>query len=347
MAEPSVAAGVVRGLIALAVTQGAAHTALMAVTGLDATALADQETRLPMSRYQALVHAAQTLTANPAFALDYGASVDLSEVSVVGLLSLASETMAEALIQLNRYGRLVVDVDTGGVDRFAHVRDGEALWLVDHRRDANAFPELTEITFARMATGPRRFSETLRIHAVEVTHAAPAHAEAYARILGAPVTFGAARNAIRIDESWARHRVAQQPRYVFGILSAHADARMAELRATTTTSGRVEALLMPILHTGDTKATRIACDLGMSRETLYRRLKAEDTSFVAVLDRLRQSLARDYLGTRKVSVHETAYLLGFSDPAAFSRAFRRWTGTSPGQFRADRLINPAEPVASE
>ena len=67
----------------------------------------------------------------------------------------------------------------------------------------------------------------------------------------------------------------------------------------------------------------------MSRATLFRRLRAEGTSFERVLDEVRRRLALAYVVEKKLRVNEAAYLLGFSDPAAFSRAFKRWTGKSP------------------
>ena len=93
---------------------------------------------------------------------------------------------------------------------------------------------------------------------------------------------------------------------------------------------------MPILHTGDASVDIIANKLGFSRQTLFRRLKAEGATFEKVLDELRHKLALHYLSGKKVSVNETAYLLGFSESAAFSRAFKRWTGSSP---RVVRLKN--------
>lgn len=82
--------------------------------------------------------------------------------------------------------------------------------------------------------------------------------------------------------------------------------------------------------------SEIAQRLGLSRQTLYRNLKAEGVTFEQVLDELRHKLALHYLNGKKVSVNETAYLVGFSDPAAFSRAFKRWTGTSPRAARTPR-----------
>jgi AraC-like DNA-binding protein len=77
----------------------------------------------------------------------------------------------------------------------------------------------------------------------------------------------------------------------------------------------------------------VARAMGVSRTSLYRKLKAEGVGFDELLDDLRRRMALHYLNGEKVSVNETAYLVGFSEPSAFSRAFKRWTGTSPGQFK--------------
>jgi AraC-like DNA-binding protein len=71
----------------------------------------------------------------------------------------------------------------------------------------------------------------------------------------------------------------------------------------------------------------------MSRQTLFRKLKAEGTTYEKILDDLRHQIALHYLSGKKVSVNETAYLVGFSEAAAFSRAFKRWTGKSPSDAR--------------
>lgn len=95
----------------------------------------------------------------------------------------------------------------------------------------------------------------------------------------------------------------------------------------------VERAVEPLLASGGAGIDRVARELGMSRQTLYRRLKAEGTTFEELLDAKRRQLAVRYLGLDRSSVKAAAYKLGFSDPAAFSRAFKRWTGISPGRFR--------------
>lgn len=333
MAELTVAAGMVRGILKFAVSRGADEKALLQEAGIDPADLEDWDKRLPISQNILLTRAAQRLCDDPAFALHYGEAVNLAEVSLVGLIGNAAETMLEAFVQLNRYAQLVIEVDAPPEGRFSLVPEGADLWLVDHRRSLTQSPEATEYAFSMMICGTRRFGTTPFAKHVCVTHSDPGYRSEYERILGAPVTFDSNRNAMMIDSSWLTHRIAIEPRYVFGILSAHADTLLKSLQASKTMRGRVESLLMPILHTGEMNMETIAGKLGLSSQTLFRRLKAEGTSFEKILDELRHRLALDYLGGKKVSVNETAYLVGFSDPAAFSRAFKRWTGQSPRAMR--------------
>jgi AraC-like DNA-binding protein len=329
MADRTVVAGLMRGLLDFAARQGADRAALLAASGIDAESLDDSDNRLPFESYVALMRAGQQLTGDPALSLHYAEQVDLSEISVVGLLGHASATMIEAFAQLNRYGRLTVDIDLGAPERFSHVQRADGHWLVDHRVNPNAFPELTESVFTRMIVGTRPFGDTPFVSEVHVTHKAPAYAAEYERIFRAPVVFEAPWNAMRTDPSWHGYRIQLQPRYAFGILARHADTLLKSLEDSSTVRGRVESILLPILHTGEIGVDQIAEKLGLSRQTLYRRLKEEGVTFEATLDDLRHRLALDYLSARKVSVNETAYLVGFSDPASFSRAFKRWTGMSP------------------
>ena len=83
----------------------------------------------------------------------------------------------------------------------------------------------------------------------------------------------------------------------------------------------------------------VAGRMGLSRQTLFRKLKAEGVTFEQVLDEMRHQMALYYLNGKKVSVNQTAYLLGFSEPAAFSRAFKRWTGSSPRTMQASKIEN--------
>lgn len=307
MHEPTVAAGLARGLINLASTRGADPALLTRRSGLDPALLHDQDNRVPFGRYVALMREAKTMAGDPALALHYGEAVNLAEISILGLICHASATMADAFVQMNRYGRLVVEADhVGAEDRFQLRRRDGGLWLADNRQIPPDFPELVETTFALMVCGTRPFGVTPFVQSVHVAHADPGYRAEYERVLGAPVFFGRDWNAMQIDEAWLKHPIALQPTYVFGILSAHADDLVRNLEKAGTVRGRVECLLAPALHTGETSMKRIAQAMGMSRQTLLRRLKTEGATFEQVLDGLRRKLALHYLESRKVSVNETA-----------------------------------------
>lgn len=331
----TVGAGLARGLVALAVKKGADASELARRAGVSLAFIADQDNRVPMANYIALMRIAKEMTGDEAIALHYGEEVDLGELSIAGLIMNASETMGEAFIQMNRFGRLAIEVEGvgAGQGRFRIVNDDRGSWIVDERANPNDFPELTEVTFARMCCHPRRFLPRSHFLEMHVTHPEPAYRAEYDRIFGCPIVFGAEWNAWRRDPHLSDYRVQLHPRYVFGVLSEKAEALLKELETSKSTRGKVESLLMPILHTGEIGMDAIATRMAVSRQTLFRRLKAEGVTFETTLDELRHRLAIHYLGGRKASVNETAYLVGFSDPAAFSRAFKRWTGKSPSEFK--------------
>lgn len=328
---PSVSAGLARAYFDFAAASGAGAAELAARAQIDPAAWADPDVRVPMACYQRLVRAGKALTGKPGLPIWCAEATDLAEFSVVGLLANAATTMGEALEQLNRYGLLAVEIDVGPGPRFVYESHGGALWLVDRRDDPDGFYELTESTFTRMICHPRRFLPKPFVHEAFVTHPEPAHRAVYEAVWRCPVTFGAPRNALRTDLSLRDVPLRPAPAYAFGALSTHAERLIADLRSARTTRGRVEQLLMPILHTGEVSMEAVAGALGQSRQTLYRNLRTEGVTFAQVLDDLRRRLALDYLETKRVSVNETAFLVGFSDRSAFSRAFKRWTGKGPAK----------------
>jgi AraC-like DNA-binding protein len=326
--ETTVAAGIVQALLEFAISKGAPEAALRGRSGLGVCDLSDRDNRIPFANYLALMRAGKELCADPALALHFGEATECSKYSVLGLICASCETVADSFVQGNRYARLAVDFDLAD-DRFGMAPAPGGFWIVDNRPDPNDSPEMTETWIAGMLTSVRRLSDKPAVRQIEVTHAEPGHRADYDRILAVPIAFGSKRNAVLFEQWWLTHRLEGASGYAFGVLSEHADALLGELEAAKTVRGRVEAILLPLLHLGDVSMDAVAAQMRISRQTLYRKLKDEGVTFDAVLDRLRHRLALHYLDGKKVSVNETAYLVGFSDATAFSRAFKRWTGASP------------------
>lgn len=332
----SVGAGYTKSVMDYALSRGANLQALVEQSGIRLEDLGDRDKRIPFHRHMALIRAAKDLCGDPAFALHYGAQSLFDEISIVGLICFSSGTMAEAFDQLNRYARLVIDYDDGdGRERFAFIRRESGLWLEFRHGGPREHPEITESTFARFAADCASYlpEKSPFIRLAHVRRAEPSYREEYVRVLMAPVVFDCERDELLIDESWLSVRGPYADRYVFGVYSERAETLLKSLESATTIKGQVESALIAILHKGEPGMSEIAGKLGVSRTSLYRKLKAEGVSFEGLLDDLRLDMALHYLGERKVTVNETAYLVGFSDPSAFSRAFKRWTGSSPRAAR--------------
>ncbi|MBK0327045.1 AraC family transcriptional regulator ligand-binding domain-containing protein [Rhodobacteraceae bacterium F11138] len=330
MSDQTMAAGFANAFLDYAVAEGAPRAGLLTASGMSGDDLADQDARIPVAAYQALIAAGIEATGDTSLLLRHVLETRLETMSIVGQIVHASTSFPHSLDQLNRYARLMADVPIPGRrDRFELVREGAAVWLVDHRPCDGSWMA-TESSFARFISEFRRSAPEYPFEqALEVTYAPPPHANRYPELFRVPVVFLAARNALRINPVWCDEEFDGGKEYVFGVFTRHADGLLEGLETNDTVRSAVEARILTDLHEGTLSMDRIARDLGMSRQTLYRRLKDENATFAQVHDDLRRRMAMDYLSARKVSVGETAYLLGFSEASAFVRAFRRWTGVSP------------------
>jgi AraC-like DNA-binding protein len=344
MASPTIAAGYPRGLVDFAVSKGADRATLLARAGIEPGALTHQDNRVSVAKYVALFGAAAELTGIAAISLEYGKAVRMQEISIVGLICEACETVLDVPKQLNRYASLVVDDERGEPATLMRGvgKDGGA-WIEGPSTFFSDNPVIAEAEIARLVWNTRvMFANTPEFQTIKFPrvvhfmHKAPPYAAEFERIFDAPVVFEADWNAMEIDPAFLMLKQPPVNRYVFSVLSERADALIKSFQETRTTRGRVESVLMNILHTGEASMDAVADKLGQSRQTLYRNLKDEGVTYEQVLDELRHKLALHFLNGKRVSVNETAYLVGFSDPASFSRAFKRWTGISPREVRTAR-----------
>lgn len=339
--EPTIAAGFAKAFVDFAVKKGAKRRQLLETARLSSEELKEADNHVPFASYMTLTRTAIEACSEPALALHFGEAVRLQDISILGLVG-HCETACEARDQANRFGRLAVDdgnADTAHGVEF--IRDGRNVWLNFPGTLYIENPLFTESAFARCVCDGRAFAA---LHpdkawpapkAVSFTHREPSYRSEYDRIFQMPIQFGSEMNAIMFGEELLSVRVAPPNKYVSRLVKRQAEGLLQRLDGLSSARSQVERLLRPMLHTGRADIEAVARQLGVSRQTLFRRLKTEGVTFKKVLDELRHKLARHYLNGKKMSVNETAYRVGFSDPAAFSRAFKRWTGSSPRAVRAE------------
>lgn len=303
---------------------------LFAEAGLDPAILRDPNGRYPVSKMSRLWRLAVAATGDPCFALKAAAYVQPATFHSLGLAMMASQSLEDAFQRTARFSRIVsnaVDVvivrTPAGVKEV--VRFLEGVPVVDEGIDlfmASTFK------LGRMLTGRERMPLEIRL-CRQGTPAMQAEFEAYFQC---PVHFGEEENSLLLP-----HDLMQQPlpmanpelarqndRVVVEYLRRFDGARVAE---------KVRAELISRLPAGEPARSAVATALNLSEKTLQRRLRDEDSSYQQILDETRSELAQQYLRDRKISVCEVTFRLGFSDQSSFTRAFRRWTGVSPGEFR--------------
>lgn len=342
MHEATIAAGYARAMLDFAMAKGIARDALVARASIEPADLASQDNRITVRSYLALIEAAVELSNDPSIALQFGQAVRMQDISIVGLICEACETTADVGRQLNRYASLILDDGVGEPALIRAAWRDDGVWI-EGPSDLFAHRHIAEAEFARLVWNTRimfrqseAFARLTFPHVIHFKHSDPGYRAEYERVFQAPVVFDAARNEMRIDPQFFALKQPPVNRYVFGVLSERAETLLKELQSGRTTRARVEGVLLSILHTGEIGMEAVAAKLATSRSSLYRALKAEGTTFERILDEVRQTLAQDFSSSRKVSISQTAYLLGFSDAAAFSRAFKRWTGKSPREARGGK-----------
>ena len=184
------------------------------------------------------------------------------------------------------------------------------------------------VSFARRVTGvdwtPRE---------VSFRHSRPQSVAEHERIFRSPVRFGRPSNELIFDSSLLALPMAKADAGLCAILDRHARELLAKSPRRGGLAERVRRLLGEALNGGDPRQEAVSQKLGISVRTLQRRLSEEGTSHQDLLDEVRSELSRRYLQESKLAICEVAYILGFSEPSAFHRAFRRWTGVTPKEFR--------------
>jgi AraC-like DNA-binding protein len=328
---PSTIASWTASLVRALDASGVDGRALAARAGIDAAALESPDARVSRAALTRLWQLAVEATGDPGFGLEAGRHVSQTTFHALGYAVLASATLREAHERIIRYRRVIGDVvqlsltDVGDRCRFAidvSAGPGVPFEAVD------AFASVC-VRQARILRGDRSF-EPLRVSLVRPEPPDPGRFRAAFR---APVEFGQPANFIE----YARADMdAPLPAGNAEIARANDDvlvrylARLDDARV----SSRVQAAVLAALPDGAPSKQAIARKLGMSPRNLQRRLEEEGTSFKQLLAEARIDLAKSHITEGRSSVTEIAFVLGFADTSAFSRAFKRWTGASPTEFAA-------------
>ncbi len=329
--EATTIASLVRAVAQALEARGIDSRPIFAEAGLECPAVIDPYSRVPDSQFNKLIAAAVKATGDPAFGLDAVAFLRPAYLHALGFALFASQSLKEFFERLARYMPLVSDTAQHALEE---TPDGYRFVL--YIRGSLSAERLDGWLGFLIETCRELYRPDLRPLRVELTRPQPSHrAERFHAFFRAPVLFSAAINALYFDR-----QDLEAP--LFGAnpeLARHNEEIVAEhlerlgLMDTVT---RVQACLIELLKEGTCNKERIAERLGMSPRTLHDKLAEQGVSFQSLLDDLRCQMACEYLTRARFSIKEITFMLGYTDTGNFSRAFKRWTGQSPRDYRMNQ-----------
>jgi AraC-like DNA-binding protein len=327
-------AGAATGIGSFIAAQGGEPERIFEITGLDPGAIEDSRKSLDLATYVAMLENCARETEQDNFGLLYGRGYRPEMLGLIGEIVLAAPTLGAALEHLalwfpwHQQATETRFVPRG--DRWLltyRILDGS---VIDRRQDA----ELTMgmfVNILRTCLGPRWTPEMVLFE-----HPRPMFWKQHESVFDAEIHWSQSQNAIVFKNSKLDAAMPQADRAILA-------ARTQELWQLAGSSGapvfinRVKGEIRRLLATNCVGVEDLSDAMGLNRWTLQRLLAEEGTSFSALLEETRRGLARFYIGQRQLPLTEIAYMLGYSENSAFTRAFGKWYGASPSKMRL-RLV---------
>jgi len=307
---------------------------LFAAAGIDLQDAMIPGARIPTTRMQKLWRLAVKATADPCLGLFTARHFQPAALHGLGFAWLASDTLHDALDRLVRYSRFIntatdfrLEKTAGTVDLVIRIsRD-------DWPNFSFAAADLAMAAFLRMcqitagnAVMPLR---------VSLQRPVPPCAKEFLAVFGPHIRYGAPDNRLCFERSLVDAPLSMANPELARLNDRTVIEYLARCDSASITM-QVRSRIIELLPDGRPSQEAIAASLHLSLRSLQRKLQNENTSFTTLLNDTQQQLAMQYIRESHRSIGEITYLLGYAEPGSFTRAFRRWTGKSPLQYRGHR-----------
>jgi AraC-like DNA-binding protein len=310
---------------------GVARDVLLRSASIDPERLDDIDGRLDRDEYERVQMAALDLTGDAALGLHMGERVTVRPFDVIADLASHAPTLRDAFRSCTRFHRILSDGPDAALEEHGDIATIRHEFPSSSLRCNRMGAEFEMVGFLRMM---RQFSYGDRpLRAVYFEHAAPDYRAEYTRIFGGAEHFDCDFTGIAFDRELLDRTQLPPSRELFGVLESLAERKLTRVTRDGGHSHRLRDYLSLNAAAERPQMQAVARSLGISVRSLRRRLDEEGVSYTGLLNEARATLAKRMLDDPHRSIYETAFAMGFSDPSAFHRAFKRWTGMTPTQYR--------------
>ena len=331
----SVSVAYLQGLVDYLARLGIEPAQLLALAQLSPEILAQRDQRIAASTYLDLLGQGVRLSGDDCLGLHLGEAIRPGYYGVLGYLIMSCPTLADALHRQARYAALVGNLGHIELEDWPQGDSPEPLvvhrWtplLPQQQRQIAEETLAGWVTFGRWVTGLDE--PPLEVH---FQHPAPTDTREHQRLFRCPVKFAQPQNALVFPKRLLAVPLGQADAQVRLMLDAYADRRLSEIEQGHSVLDRARALLARQLPEQGLELEQLAAQLALSPRTLQRRLREAGLSFSQLVDETRQQLVLHYLRDPALELADIAFLVGFSEAGSLARAFRRWTGQTPAEYR--------------
>lgn len=318
-------------LRAIAQTARIGEANLLAESGVDPELFKEENAQIDTEKLTRIFHYAIERSGDPQLALHIGEAVPYQSLGLLGYLLVNTDTTAEMLAKFHHYQRLI-----SKRLNFHFADEGERYKLaVTISQNPNLpVPRFhAEVHLCAIVNILRQISGyPLMPSLATFTYEAPGDRSEHERIFGKALQFGADENAVFFDKDDLTTPIATSNASMLHYFEVQAQKILDEMNAASWYA-KVKHVILKEIGENEITIEGVSENLGMSVRTLQNRLKEEGKSFRAALNSVRKQLARHYIQNTKMDLAAIALFLGYSEPSAFFRAYKQWTGETPGQLR--------------
>ena len=307
--------------------------AMLQQYGLNSARVAEPQGRLSIPRYMRLGHAAIQLTGDAGLGLRMGSHARFAHFGLAGITAAQAPNVREAARAITAF-ELLYARNYRGQSSFHEDARGACMrfYSISPYNAYNRFV-VDSVLAGWHAQLSLLCGQSVTVEKLQIEFPAPSYAERYSEQFGCPVEFSAEHNQLCLaTNSLALKGLAHCP-HTWRELLTLCELELEQLTRTHSLSERITLMLGPLLHGREPELEDIASRLQLPTWTLRRKLAEEGTQYRAILNDTRRDLAIAYIRDTELSFGEIAYLLGFASAEAFQRAFKRWSGNTPGEFR--------------
>ncbi len=316
---------------------GAGIDAVLAGAGVRRAELEDPDARIEHERWVALLELGAEATADPCFGVHAAEQLSRRSYSLPALFIQSQPTLAEGLARLDRYFPIVHE----GMELGLSMESGMGRCRIGFLPGL-AYPRVLAEHMAAFGSvlGVQLLgNDCPRPLEVRFAYPPPVSTREHQRVIRGPVVFGAEHTEIVFDPRVLDLPLDSANSHLGAILEDEARRLAERLPDGGTILGRCVTWIRSEVHAGrEPRLAGLANELRLGERTLRRRLETGGTTLRELVDGVRREMAQAHVGSGRLSLDEIALLLGFSEAAAFRRAFKRWTGQSPSEYR--RETNP-------